>query len=180
MTRTDPGSMRHSDQKSGPSKRVCFVSTPEVLDIVDGNFDPYANRGGEEENDLDLDTFGRTSQKSRRLKEGIYSEIEAEEFLDEEDDDIGGKDKVIPPPKLDTSSGEEELEEDQVFDQEEEEEIKLEPFNMKAEKEEGRFDDDENYIRNIDEEEHQDSWLQGISKKIFNWPERLNPNAKKG
>lgn len=163
--------MRRRDEEEGPeqAKRVCFVPTPEVLDILDGDDDPCPScSGGEEDNDLDLDTLGRTGQKSRRVKEGVYSESEGEEFIDgDEEDEREDKNAWIPPPKVDSTSGEED--EQTMFQpvsEEEEDDIKIEPFNMKAEREEGRFDtDDQNYIRNVDEEEHQDNWLQGIGRK---------------
>ncbi|KAJ4353811.1 uncharacterized protein N0V89_005541 [Didymosphaeria variabile] len=43
---------------------------------------------------------------------------------------------------------------------------KLDAFNMRAEQEEGRFDEAGNYVRKaFDPEAAQDSWLEGVSKK---------------
>jgi CD2 antigen cytoplasmic tail-binding protein 2 len=120
---------------------------------------------------LDLDTLGRTGQKSRRLKEGVYSESENEFIDDDEEDEKEDKDAEIPPPKIDSASGDEDEDEQTAvviddMEEEEDDDVRIEPFNMKAEREEGRFDEEEqNYIRNIDEEEHQDNWLQGIGRR---------------
>jgi CD2 antigen cytoplasmic tail-binding protein 2 len=46
---------------------------------------------------------------------------------------------------------------------------KLDAFNMRAEQEEGRFDEAGNFVRKAyDPEAAQDSWLEGISKKDMN------------
>ncbi|KAF2676739.1 hypothetical protein K458DRAFT_351301 [Lentithecium fluviatile CBS 122367] len=45
---------------------------------------------------------------------------------------------------------------------------KLDAFNMRAEQEEGRFDEQGNYVRKAyDREAEQDSWLEGLSKKDY-------------
>lgn len=43
---------------------------------------------------------------------------------------------------------------------------KMESFNLKQDMEEGKFDQEGNFVKNADDEkEHQDQWLDGVSKK---------------
>ncbi|KAG5365999.1 LIN1-like protein [Yarrowia sp. B02] len=43
---------------------------------------------------------------------------------------------------------------------------KMESFNLKQDMEEGKFDQEGNFVKNAqDEKEHQDQWLDGVSKK---------------
>ncbi|KAJ1642509.1 hypothetical protein LPJ64_005651 [Coemansia asiatica] len=53
-------------------------------------------------------------------------------------------------------------------DEEEEDKVQIEAFNMKADLEEGQFDSQGNFVWNKkDPQMHQDSWLDGISKKAI-------------
>jgi hypothetical protein len=54
----------------------------------------------------------------------------------------------------------------------------LDAFNMRTEQEEGRFDDQGNYVRKaIDPDAAYDSWLEGVLRRISRRPKRLPSNA---
>lgn len=122
------------------SKKVCFIPDPQVLEYLKGESDDDIFSGEPvAENDLDLDTLRSASSRSRRVKTGIYSDEEEsgnEEELDgelegERDDEKVDVKDVIKPPSLE-SSGEEDAEDPDEVDG-----IKVIPFNMKQERQEG-------------------------------------------
>lgn len=140
-------------------KKVCFVPGQEVLDYIEEGpqtKDSYS--------DADLDTVP-TGPRRNRINSEVYSDEEVDDFLEDglEDDlgEDGDEDKAIPPPKIDESSGEEESFE---VTKEEEDVVRIIPFNLRAEKEEGVFDEGENYRINQDEDAYQDNWLYGITR----------------
>jgi CD2 antigen cytoplasmic tail-binding protein 2 len=104
-----------------------------------------------------------------RRKENIVEEDD-DMFADDDDlskqnvpRDLDGK-KKVRYLALDEIEGQEYTSKD-AFDEESGETI-IEAFNMKAEMEEGRFDEAGNYIRNKkDPNAFHDNWLQGVSRK---------------
>ncbi|KAL1924345.1 uncharacterized protein VTP21DRAFT_7380 [Calcarisporiella thermophila] len=106
---------------------------------------------------------------SRKLKNGQGNNGAINE--DEDDDDMfaaapkppilrgTGDDQDIAPQDIDLSDPEQEY--DTLTG-----EPKIEPFNMRAEMEEGHFDDSGHYIRNKkDPQAFHDLWLEGVSRR---------------
>lgn len=100
---------------------------------------------GGHDNDLDLDTVKASRSKPKGLKE---FDSEGSEEEEEEDGGIGDSG--------DSDFGEEELEEPSELD---DRQIPIEPFNLKADREEGSFDSDGFYVKKHDEEADQDRWM---------------------
>ncbi|CAB4484931.1 hypothetical protein RhiirA5_481446 [Rhizophagus irregularis] len=103
-----------------------------------------------------------------RRKENIAEDVD-DMFADddipkqENSKDLDGK-KKVRYLELDEIEGQEYTSKD-AYDEESGETI-IEAFNMKAEMEEGRFDEAGNYIRNKkDPNAFHDNWLQGVSRK---------------
>ncbi len=108
------------------SKKVCFVPDDQVLDYIDGNTDRA------EDDDLDLDTL-ETRKSNRRVKKDVYSDEEdMGDYQDLEDDQVADDNNVIKSPQIDSSSGEE-----SDPDEHNDNDVKVIPFNMKADREEG-------------------------------------------
>jgi hypothetical protein len=64
---------------------------------------------------------------------------------------------IDPVPSSDEDSGASDQLHDQV--------ATIEPFNLKQEKEEGKFDSDGHYSWNKDDYAFEDNWLDGISRE---------------
>lgn len=123
------------------SKRVKFeleANTEFVneIEIIDENFS---------DNDLDLDTLKSSRNKSKGLKEfdseGSEDEVDGELQIDSSDSSDFGEE--AEPVELD----------------EDDRQIPIEPFNLKADREEGSFDSDGFYVKKQDEEADQDRWM---------------------
>lgn len=125
-----------------------------------------------DEDDLDLDTIRKRSS-SRKIKDDYSSgseediqnkpsQNEAESAQDTNKrvkDELGEWTRVdIRHSRLSSDSDEEEGEEAEA--------IPIEPFHMRTEMEEGKFNEETGgYVRNADEDVMEDEWLEGISKK---------------
>ena len=160
------------------------------------NFDTRAearkNRDVPSEDDDDDDMFAdnhkddeqeeesrRGEGKKKQLRFLDNNEIEGQEESSKSGGHVAvdfraGKDKVTDDMESSSESGDDE--ERDRLDPNLDEEIgaggkkhhapKLDAFNMRAEQEEGRFDEAGNYVRKaFDPDAAQDSWLEGVSKK---------------
>lgn len=128
-------------------KEVKFLDETEIEGQVTGS-----KSGGHVSADFSLNGVsdkGNMNGRGRDRREGKEVESSSESDVDEEeradvgqvDEEIGAGGKKEHAPKLDA-------------------------FNMKGEQEEGRFDDQGNFVRKAaDPDAMHDSWLEGVSKK---------------
>ncbi|EMD88326.1 hypothetical protein COCC4DRAFT_83008 [Bipolaris maydis ATCC 48331] len=149
---------------------------PTKDDDDDDDDDMFADEPKEDEQDEEL---GRDQGKKKKLRFLDNAEIEGQE----ESSKSGGhvavdftKGAKATADEVESSSDEGDDEERDRLDSDMDEELgagskkkhapKLDAFNMRAEQEEGRFDEAGNYVRKaFDPDAVQDSWLEGISKK---------------
>lgn len=148
---------------------------PSKDDADDDDEDMFAE---DKEDEQDEDA-GRGDKKKKQLRFLEDHEIEGQEGASKSGGHVAanfasGKSKQTADIESSSESGDDE-ERDRI-DSDLDEEVgaggkkkhapKLDAFNMKAEQEEGRFDEAGNYIRKAyDPEAAQDSWLDGVSKK---------------
>ncbi|KIW13580.1 hypothetical protein PV08_08769 [Exophiala spinifera] len=127
-------------RRGGKKKAVRFLDTDEIQGQVQNS-----RSGGHVSADFSLNAKGKG--KDRDLDDEVESSSESE--VDDEvrastgelDPELGAGGKKAHAPKLDA-------------------------FNMRAEMEEGRFDDQQNYVRKAaDPDAIHDVWLEGVSKK---------------
>ncbi|KAF4836246.1 LIN1-like protein [Colletotrichum tropicale] len=172
---------RAEERHRGKKGDVNFL---DQLDKYDAKND--GSKGGDvNEDDEDDDMFAADDDDEQQGKaaqeaiKGSGKKDKAVRFL--EDTQIEGQDLKS------TSGGQIRLDEQESSDDEEDKELaieeegideevglgglkrnapKVEAFNMKEEQEEGRFDEDGNYIRKaVDPNAVHDKWLDGLSKK---------------
>ena len=122
------------------------MDTKRVKFEIDSNeFNTEINEEEFEGNDLDLDTIKSSRNKQNELKEfdseGSDEDLEREFQVDS------------------TDSGEEEYENDGLDDRE----VPIEPFNLKADREEGSFDSEGFYVKKHDDEADQDRWMANFT-----------------
>lgn len=158
------------------------------------NFDVRADRKknetAAEDEDDDEDMFAEAPEKKEETGRGDKKKKQPVRFLDsseiegqEESSKSGGHVAVDfrggfdnQTDGVDSSSDSGDDEERDALDPGMDEEVgaggkkrrapKVDAFNMKAEQEEGRFDEAGNYVRKaFDPDAAQDSWLEGVSKK---------------
>jgi len=142
----------------------------------DDDDDMFANEDNDDDQDEELRRDQTQKKKLRFLDD---TEIEGQEDASKSGGHVAadftkGPDKVTEEVESSSESGEDE-ERDRVESDMDEElgagskkkhAPKLDAFNMRAEQEEGRFDEAGNFVRKAyDPEAAQDSWLEGISKK---------------
>lgn len=142
----------------------------------DDDDDMFAEEDKDEEQDEEL-RRGQTDKKKLRFLDN--AEIEGQEESSKSGGHVAAnftKDAKGATDEVESSSDEGDDEERDRLDSDMDEELgagskkkhapKLDAFNMRAEQEEGRFDEAGNYVRKaFDPEAVQDSWLEGISKK---------------
>lgn len=127
-------------------KNVRFLDLKEIEGQVDGSrsgghvsvdFSLYGGGGGQHAN-------GGIMARDKGAESSSESDVEEEERADlmgQVDEEVGAGGKKEHAPRLDA-------------------------FNMKSEQEEGRFDDQGNFVRKAaDPDAVHDSWLEGVSKK---------------
>ncbi|KAJ3053378.1 hypothetical protein HK097_004428 [Rhizophlyctis rosea] len=170
------GSMGQPANPTGKKakKRVRIGET----EVFGGNFDDdvMGGSGKEVDDSEDLET-AKTRRGAVKL-DGYASESESSEDEDEaplksaEDDDMFGdsfEDKKKQPKRKKGQikymrSDEIEGQEFAPTEDYDEDGMKITPFNVDEEMEEGAFDESGNYIRKKDEHQMHDNWLQGVSK----------------
>ena len=151
-------------------------AAPKEVDDDDDDDDMFAEDDKDDEQD---ETTRRDDLKKKQLRFLDNDEIEGQEVTSKAGGHVAvdfakGKDKMTDDVESSSDSGDDE-ERDRV-DSDIDEEVgaggkkkhapKLDAFNMRAEQEEGRFDEAGNFVRKAyDAEAAQDSWLEGISKK---------------
>jgi CD2 antigen cytoplasmic tail-binding protein 2 len=124
--------------KSKKSKEVRFMEADEIQGQVENS-----KSGGHISANFALDPKGKLSTHAMDDQESSDDEEDAEALAQEEgiDEEVGAGGLKRNAPKVDA-------------------------FNMKAEQEEGRFDDAGNFIRKAaDPDAKHDTWLEGVSKK---------------
>ncbi|KAL3421274.1 Lin1 family protein [Phlyctema vagabunda] len=120
------------------NKEVRFLEEDEIEGQV-----LASKSGGHVSGNFALDPKGKLSSHAMDDQESSDDEEEAELAAQEEgiDDEVGAGGLKRNAPKVDA-------------------------FNMKAEQEEGRFDDAGNFVRKaVDPDSKHDTWLEGVSKK---------------
>ena len=125
-------------QREGKKKKkdVRFVDVEEIEGQVKGS-----KSGGHVSADFSLN--GKSKARDKEVESSSDSEVGDEERADkgQVDDEIGAGGKKKHAPKLDA-------------------------FNLRAEEEEGGFDEQMNYVRKArDPDAVHDTWLEGLSKK---------------
>ena len=124
--------------KGKKGKAVRFLEADEIEGQVEGS-----KSGGHVSGNFALDPKGKLSTHAMDDQESSDDEEDAELARQEEDvdEEVGAGGLKRNAPKVDA-------------------------FNMKAEQEEGRFDDAGNFVRKAaDPDAVHDSWLEGVSKK---------------
>ncbi|EPE27187.1 GYF [Glarea lozoyensis ATCC 20868] len=124
--------------KGRKEKEVRFMEADEIQGQVENS-----KSGGHVSGNFALDPKGKLSTHAMDDQESSDDEEDAEALAAEEgiDDEVGAGGLKRNAPKVDA-------------------------FNMKAEQEEGRFDDAGNFIRKAaDPDSKHDTWLEGVSKK---------------
>ncbi|KAK6521172.1 hypothetical protein TWF506_001399 [Arthrobotrys conoides] len=116
--------------------------------------------GGDEdadgENNVDE---GGEKISAKKKKDVRFLDIKDIEGQEDQSDDDSGDDEEQPEE-------EEEVDEEVGAGGKKKNAPKMDGFNMKAEMEEGRFDDQGNFVRRaVDPDAVHDSWLEGVSKK---------------
>ncbi|KAL9110814.1 MAG: hypothetical protein Q9227_004614 [Pyrenula ochraceoflavens] len=129
-------------QEGKGKKAVRFLDADEIEGQVD-----YSKSGGHVSADFRLSTGAKGKEKDRGQDREVESSSESE--VDEDtradagdvDEEVGAGGKKAHAPKLDA-------------------------FNMRNEQQEGRFDDQGNFVRKAaDPDAAYDTWLEGVSKK---------------
>ena len=117
-------------------KGVKFVDVDEIEGQVD-----HSKSGGHVSADFTLKPRGEPDRAVESSSESDVDEEERAALTRDVDEEVGAGGKKKHAPKLDA-------------------------FNLRAEEEEGRFDDQMNYVRKArDPDAIHDTWLQGLSKK---------------
>lgn len=117
-------------------KAVKFVDIDEIEGQVD-----HSKSGGHVSADFTLKPRGEPDRAVESSSESDVDEEERAALTRDVDEEVGAGGKKKHAPKLDA-------------------------FNLRAEEEEGRFDDQMNYVRKArDPDAIHDTWLQGLSKK---------------
>jgi len=124
--------------------------------------------GGEDEEEEEAaaqaeNTMNRKKNKKKDVRFLELDEIEGQDFGSKR-----GYEDVIDEPNSaeDSEEDEEEVDEEIGAGGKKKNAPKLDGFNMKAEMDEGRFDDQGNFVRKAaDTDAVHDAWLQGVSRK---------------
>lgn len=131
-----------AEKRASKKKAVRFLDDNEIQGQVDSS-----KSGGHVSANFNLNGPMKGKGKGRELDEEVESSSDSEvddevrASLGELDPEIGAGGKKSHAPKLDA-------------------------FNMRSEMEEGRFDEQENYVRKAaDPDAKHDVWLEGMSKK---------------
>jgi hypothetical protein len=141
---------------------------------------PSTRTGDSEDDEQDLREDAVNKQRSKGLRLDGYDSDDTEASSDSEGGetprkDTPGKDEDMfeEPPKAQETQQKKTLESQDIEGQEwnaddqqeyTDEGLKLEPFNMDREMEEGHFDTEGHYIKKKDEFESHDKWLAGLTK----------------
>ena len=152
------------------TKKVKFASLAEEEEFYQ-EFDKEIDAEGDEGNDLDLDTI-RARSKLRQIKN--IDEADEESDLEEAVEQVNESIKEEGVVNWDTES-ENESEAEQSIE-EDDREIPLEPFNLKGDREEGNFDADGFFVRNVDEDADQDRWLANLTRSDIAKARRAHEN----
>lgn len=157
------------------TKKVKFASLAEEEEFYQ-EFDKDIGvdvEGGEEENDLDLDTI-RARSKSRQIKNiDDADEDEEDDMVEEEEKESIKEEEVV---NWDTESENESEAEESPEEDDDDREIPLEPFNLKGDREEGNFDADGFFVRNVDEDAGQDRWMANLTRSDIAKARRAHQN----
>jgi CD2 antigen cytoplasmic tail-binding protein 2 len=132
------GETTEASGKRKKSKEVRFMEADEIQGQVENS-----KSGGHVSANFTLDPKGKLSTHAMDDQESSDDEEDAEALAEEEgiDEEVGAGGLKRNAPKVDA-------------------------FNMKAEQEEGRFDDAGNFVRKAaDPDAKHDIWLEGVSKK---------------
>ena len=164
------------------SKKVKFASVEEETEFLE-EFDTEigAEFEGNVENDLDLDTI-RARTKSRSVKN--IDEADDDEEEDEEEQPGKAKDSQMNwDSDEDKEDNEIEGEEDKeafasAQEDEDDKSVPLEPFNLKVDREEGSFDADGFFVRNVDEDADQDRWLSNLTNSDISKARRAHEKVE--
>ena len=120
-------------------KDVRFVEVEEIEGQVGGS-----KSGGHVSSDFSLNGRGRSREREQEVESSSDSDVDDEERADVQgqvDEEVGAGGKKKHAPKLDA-------------------------FNLHAEKEDGGFDEQMNFVRKArDPDAVHDTWLEGLSKK---------------
>ena len=129
----------NEDEKPSGKKGVRFLQDDEIQGQVTSS-----KSGGHVKADLLVASSGKGKERDDDVESSSESEVDDETRAtvgDEVDEELGAGSKKTHAPKLDA-------------------------FNMRSEQEEGKFDDQGNYVRKAtDPDAVHDSWMEGISKK---------------
>lgn len=155
---------------------------------------------GHGDNDSDSDMFSEDDEDENGegdKKENGDNPEKTEEFDDEKpqfmdmdkfEGDVGTHATVAPLDQLEESDSEVDIDyytKDEVdgldvdLSRAKKYAPKMESFNLKQDLEEGKFDQEGNFVKNAqDEKEHQDQWLDGVSKKDIAAAKRAQESRK--
>ncbi|KAI9293283.1 hypothetical protein K502DRAFT_331664 [Neoconidiobolus thromboides FSU 785] len=161
-------------KKDTQKKRVRFQDITE--EIRAPRKDPIES--GDESIDDDEDLEKKKDKRGSVKLDGYQSDTDSEtekynkknldhlDMFDDEQEDIGSKkSKKVKLINVEDIEGQEDGDED-YFKEENEGEVKIEAFNLKDDMEEGKFDENGNFVWNKkDPESIHDGWLQSIGKK---------------
>ncbi|KAL8739477.1 MAG: hypothetical protein Q9190_007725 [Brigantiaea leucoxantha] len=129
-----------------PSKNVRFLETDEIEGQVAGS-----KSGGHVSADFTLNGRGPSGQRNGKRRD------QDKEVESSSESDVGDEERAEIGEGMDEEVG---------AGGKKEHAPKLDAFNMKTEHEEGRFDEQGNYVRKAaDPDAVHDSWLEGVSKK---------------
>ncbi|KAL9618484.1 MAG: hypothetical protein Q9160_006803 [Pyrenula sp. 1 TL-2023] len=125
--------------RDGRKKAVRFLDENEIEGQIEAS-----KSGGHVSADFTLNGKGKGKARDKEVESSSESEVDDETRADagaDVDQELGAGGKKSHAPKLDA-------------------------FNMRNENEEGRFDDQGNFVRKaVDPDAVHDSWLEGLSKK---------------
>lgn len=128
-----------TSRRDGRKKAVRFLDENEIEGQIEAS-----KSGGHVSADFTLNGKGKGKARDNEVESSSDSEVDDEtraDLGDDVDKELGAGSKKSHAPKLDA-------------------------FNMRNENEEGRFDDQGNYVRKaVDPDAVHDSWLEGLSKK---------------
>ena len=155
--------LARNDDLLKPKKKVKFENINADADDDMFSEKPAMKKENTDDEALDVDLLDGGLERKRSGRALKTEGYESDEFEDEEEggDQDSGPRIIDKNPSLD-----DELVEGQESDPStDDEEIQIEPFNMKSEFEEGKFNEDDLFVSAKDEDRHHDNWLDGISSK---------------
>ncbi|KAF3095524.1 hypothetical protein TWF102_007239 [Orbilia oligospora] len=139
------------DLKESKKKKKEKEEDDDDDDMFGGDDDADGEKIGEESGD---------KIPGKKKKDVRFLDIKDIEGQEDQSDDDSGDDEEQPEEEN------EEVDEEVGAGGKKKNAPKMDGFNMKAEMEEGRFDDQGNFVRRaVDPDAVHDSWLEGVSKK---------------